>query len=48
MPIGLVHEALLKAGMLNSEQEQKEETKNREGPYCLYHERFAGHFVQNC
>ena len=45
MPMGIVHEVLLKAGMLNEKQEKKEETKNRERPCCQYHERFVGHFV---
>ena len=48
MPIETVHEALLKACMLDEEQEQKRETKDREGQYCLYHKRFMGHSIQDC
>ena len=48
MPMGMVHEALLKAGMLNREQKKKKETDDQEGPYCQYHKRSIGHFVQDC
>ena len=48
MPMEIVYEALLKAGMLDEEQEKKEEKKDREGQYCLYHKRFMGHSIQDC
>ena len=40
-----VFETLLKAGMLDKEQEKKEEKKDREGQYCLYHKGSVGHSV---
>ena len=43
--IKTVHEALLKASMLDKEQEKKEEKEDREGQYCLYHKRFMGHSI---
>ena len=48
MPMETVHEALLKASMLDKEQEKKEEKKDREGQYCLYHKGFMGHSIQDC
>ena len=48
MPIEIVYKALLKANMLDEEQEKKEENENREGQYCLYHKRSVGHSIQDC
>ena len=45
MPMKTMHEALFKAGMLDEEQEQKEETEDQKGPYCQYHEGSVGHSV---
>ena len=48
MPMETVHEALFNTGMLDKEQEKKEKKEDREGQYCLYHERFVGHSIQDC
>ena len=48
MPMEIVHEALLKTGMLGKEQEKKKGKKDREGQYYLYHKRSVGHFIQDC
>ena len=34
MPMRIVYEALLKVGMLEEEQEKKEEKEDGEGQYC--------------
>ena len=43
-----MYEALLKVGMLDEEQEKKEENEYREGRYYLYHKRSVGHSIQDC
>ena len=48
MPMEIVYEALLKAGMLDEKQKKKKEKKDREGQHCLYHKRFMGHSIQDC
>ena len=48
MLMGIVYETLLKAEMLNGEQEKKEEIEDRRGQHCQYHERTVGHFIQDC
>ena len=48
MPMRTVYEALLKASMLEEEQEKKEEKADREGQHCLYHKRSVGNSIQNC
>ena len=45
MPMETVYEALFKAGMLDKEQEKKEEKEDQEGQYCLYHKRSMGHSI---
>ena len=45
IPMGLVHEALLKASMLDKEQEKKKEKKDWERQYYLYHKRSVGHSI---
>ena len=42
MPMETVYKALLKAGMLDEEQEKKGENEDGEGQYCLYHKRSVG------
>ena len=42
MPMETVHKALLKADTLDEEQEKKEENRDREGQYYLYHKRSVG------
>ena len=48
MPMEIVYEALLKASMLDEEQEKKEEKEDQERQYCLYHKRSVGHSIQDC
>ena len=48
MPMETVYEALLKAGMLDEEQEKKKEKKDQERRYCQYHKRLMGHSIQDC
>ena len=48
MSMETVYEALLKAGILEEEQERKEEKEDQEGEHCLYHKRFVGHSIQDC
>ena len=45
MPIEIIYKALLKANMLDEEQEKKEENEDREEQYCLYHKRSVGHSI---
>ena len=45
MPMETVYEALFKAGMLDKEQEKKEEKEDQEGQYCLYHKWSMGHSI---
>ena len=45
MPIGTVYKALLKAVMLEEEQEKKEKKEDGEGQYCQYHKRTVGHSI---
>ena len=47
-PMETVYEALFKASMLDEEREKKEEKKDREGQYCLYHKGPVGHSIQDC
>ena len=44
----MVYEALLKAGMLEEEQERKKEKEDGEGQCCQYHKRTVGHSIQDC
>ena len=49
MPMETVYKALLKACMLDEEQEKKEENEeDREGKYYLYHKRSVSHSIQDC
>ena len=48
MPMETVYEALLKASILDEEQEKEEEKEDREGQHCLYHKRCVGHSFQDC
>ena len=48
MSMGTVYDALLKAGMLEEEQENKEEKEDQEKEHCLYHKGFVGHSIQVC
>ena len=45
MSMEMVYEALLKAAMLEEEQEKKED---QEGEHCLYHKGSVDHYIQNC
>ena len=45
MSMETVYEALLKARMLEEEQEKKED---QEGEHCLYHKGSMGHSIQDC
>ena len=44
----MVYEALLKAGMLEEEQEKKKGKKDQEGEHCLQHKGSVGHSIQDC
>ena len=48
MPMETVYKALLKAGMLEEEQEKKEKNDDKKGQYCQYHKRLVGHSIQDC
>ena len=48
MSVETVYEALLKARMLEEEQEKKEEKEDQEGEHCLYHKGFVGHSILDC
>ena len=48
MSMEIVYEALFKVGMLDEEQEKKEENKDGEWKYCQYHKRSVGHPLQDC
>ena len=48
MPMETVYKALLKAGMLEEEQEKKEKNDDEKGQYCQYHKRLVGHSIQDC
>ena len=48
MSMETVYEALLKTGMLDEEQEKKEEKKDQEGEHCQYHKGSVGHSIQDC
>ena len=48
MPMETMYQALFKAGMLDEEQEKKEENENGEGQYYQYHKRPVGHSIQDC
>ena len=48
MLMGTVYEALLKPGILEEEQEKKEEKEDGEKQYCQYHKRTVGHSIQDC
>ena len=48
MPMGTIYEVLLKAGMLEEEQEKKKDKEDWERTPCLYHKRSVGHFIQDC
>ena len=45
MSMGIIYEALLKAGMLEEEQEKKEEKEYQEREDCLYHKGSVGHSI---
>ena len=48
MSMKTVYKALLKAGMLEKEQEKKEKKENQEREHCLYHKGSMGHSIQDC
>ena len=48
MPMGLVHEALVKAGRLKGRQGKEDEEMDQEKCYCQYHGEMAGHSIQEC
>ena len=48
MPMGLVYEALVKAGQLEGRQGEKEEIKDQETCFCHYHGRTTDHSIQKC
>ena len=43
-----VYKALLKADMVDEEQEKKKENEDGERQYCQYHKRFVDHSIQDC
>ena len=45
MPMEIVYKALFNAGMLDEEQEKREDG---EGQYCQYHQRPVSHSIQDC
>ena len=48
MPMGLIYEALVKAGWLKSGQGKEEEEMNREKCFCQYHGKTMDHSIQEC
>ena len=48
MHMEIVYKALLKAEMLDEEQEKKEGNEDGERQYCEYHKRLVGHSIQDC
>ena len=48
MSMETVYKALLKARMLDEEQENKKKKKDRDGEHCQYHKGSVGHSIQDC
>ena len=48
MLMGLVYEALVKAGRLIGGQGKEEEEMDQEKGFCQYHGRTVDHPIQNC
>ena len=48
MPMGLVYEALVKAGQLEGRQRKEKEIKDQEKCFCQYHVRTRDHFIREC
>ena len=48
MSMETVYEILLKAGILEEEQDKKEEKEDQKGEHCLYHKGSVGHSIQDC
>ena len=48
IPMGLVYEALVKAGRLKGKQEKEKEEMDQEKCFCQYHERIVDHSIQEC
>ena len=48
MPMGLVYEALVKAGRLKGGQEKEKEEMDQKKCFCQYHERTMDHSIQEC
>ena len=48
MPMKPVHEALVKAGKLESYLRKEEETKDEEKCFCQYHESTTDRAIQEC
>ena len=48
MSMGMVYDVLLKVGMLEEEQEKKEEKEDQKMEHCLYDKGFVGHSIQVC
>ena len=48
MPMGLVHEVLVKARRLKGRQGKEKEEIDQEKCYCRYHGETTGHSIQEC
>ena len=48
MPMGLVYEALVKAGRLESRQRKEKKIEDQEKCFCQYHGRTMDYSIQKC